>query len=175
MVDNENISTLLSTNWRQKYFFHVNITSLTWIVLWWSGNSVIFSGIQLRSTHMCTKKKTNKSSGRQLTVFPRSWSVLWMFSKMSSKLKGKRLRSSSTLQDALRVYTCKSRVVWNICLQNEIINAREKNARVTWSYFFFLNFLKFIYLLIFFFVNLDSNKQPRTKTERSKCCCSRKS
>ena len=80
------------------------------------------SGIQLRSTHMCTKKKTNKSSGCQLTVLPRSWPVLWVFSKMSPKLKSKRLRSSSTLQDALRVYTCKSRVVWNICLQRELLH-----------------------------------------------------
>ena len=175
VVDNEKISTLLNTNWRQKYFFLVNITSLTWIVLWWSGNSVIFSGIQLRSTHMCTKKKTNKSSGRQLTVFPRSWSVLWVFSKMSSKLKSKRLRSSSTPQNAHYGQTCKSRVVWNICLQNAITNAWEKNARVTWPYFFsFYKNLKIFFFLIFF-VNLDSNKQPRTKTEKSKCCCSRKS
>ena len=42
VVDNENIFTPLSTNGRRKYFFLVNITSLTWIVLWWSGNSVIF-------------------------------------------------------------------------------------------------------------------------------------
>ena len=122
---------------------------------------MIFPGIQLRSTHMCTKK-TNKSSGCQLTVFPRSWFVLWEFSKMSSKLKSKRLRSLSTLQNPISVHTCKSHVVWNICLQNAIKNAWEKNARVAWS-------------CSLSFVNLHSNKQLRTKTKRSKCCRSWKS
>ena len=159
------ITKTFSLHWAQtkdrKYFFLVNITSLTWIVLLWSGNSVIFPGIQLRSTHMCTKK-TNKSSGCQLTVFPRSWFVLWEFSKMSSKLKSKRLRSLSTLQNPISVHTCKSHVIWNICLQNAIKNAWEKNARVAWS-------------CSLSFVNLHSNKQLRTKTKRSKCCRSRKS
>ena len=159
------ITKTFSLHWAQtkdrKYFFLVNITSLTWIVLLWSGNSVIFPGIQLRSTHMCTKK-TNKSSGCQLTVFPKSWFVLWEFSKMSSKLKSKRLRSLSTLQNLISVHTCKSHVVWNICLQNAIKNAWEKNARVAWS-------------CSLSFVNLHSSKQLRTKTKRSKCCRSRKS